>query len=153
MRFRLLLTTASLVISMVVAAGCAPSGGSAGGAGSGSSVTVTVSEFAFKPAALTLKVGQRYTVRLQNQGQVLHDWTVDAIPVQDVTVGTSAAHSMSDMGVTMAPEEATQLHVAADRGKAADVSFTPTKAGEYVFYCTVPGHREAGMQGKLMVGS
>ena len=27
--------------------------------------------------------------------------------------------------------------------------FTILPAGEYAFYCTVPGHREAGMEGTL----
>ncbi len=153
MRFRLLFATAALSIGLAVAAGCASNGGSSAGGSSASRVTVAVSEFAFKPAALTLKVGQRYTVRLQNQGQVLHDWTVDAIPARDVTMGASDEHSMTGMRAKAAAAEATQLHIAADRGKSAEVSFTPTQAGDYVFYCTVPGHREAGMQGKLVVGS
>lgn len=29
--------------------------------------------------------------------------------------------------------------------------FTPMEAGEYEFYCSVEGHREAGMKGKLIV--
>jgi plastocyanin len=31
------------------------------------------------------------------------------------------------------------------------VALSDLKAGKYVFYCTVPGHREAGMQGDLTV--
>ena len=37
---------------------------------------------------------------------------------------------------------------------AADTTLTATadlKPGKYVFYCTVPGHREAGMEGTLTV--
>ena len=31
------------------------------------------------------------------------------------------------------------------------VTLTNLAPGKYVFYCTVPGHREAGMQGDLTV--
>jgi plastocyanin len=33
------------------------------------------------------------------------------------------------------------------------VDLTNLAPGEYVFYCTVPGHREAGMQGNITVGA
>ena len=31
------------------------------------------------------------------------------------------------------------------------VKFTPDKAGEFTYYCNIPGHTEAGMKGKLIV--
>ena len=36
-------------------------------------------------------------------------------------------------------------------GGEQEVSLNDLTAGEYVFFCTVPGHREAGMQGDLTV--
>lgn len=36
-------------------------------------------------------------------------------------------------------------------GSLATVEFTPTQAGTFEFYCTVPGHREGGMVGTLTV--
>lgn len=33
----------------------------------------------------------------------------------------------------------------------AAVTITLDKAGDFVFYCSVPGHRKAGMEGKIVV--
>ncbi len=39
------------------------------------------------------------------------------------------------------------------KGSTAKVSFPATKAGEFAYFCSIPGHRAAGMEGKLVVGS
>ncbi len=37
------------------------------------------------------------------------------------------------------------------KGQSADLVFETNDAGEFVYYCTIPGHREEGMEGKLIV--
>ena len=36
-------------------------------------------------------------------------------------------------------------------GEEETVEFTADQAGEFEYYCSVPGHRQAGMKGKLIV--
>lgn len=40
----------------------------------------------------------------------------------------------------------------ADEGEQDVITFQVTDEGEYVYYCSVPGHRQAGMFGTLVVG-
>lgn len=42
-------------------------------------------------------------------------------------------------------------HVSA-KGSSTVLVFTAEEAGEFAYYCTVPGHRQAGMEGRLIVG-
>ena len=43
------------------------------------------------------------------------------------------------------------LHVHGLPGQSHAISFTPTTPGTYTVYCTVPGHREAGMTATVVV--
>jgi nitrite reductase (NO-forming) len=86
-------------------------------------VTVEASEFKFNPTSLQLPSGKQVTITLQNSGTVEHDFTVDALGVK----------------------------VSASAGKAATGQFTLDKPGTYDFYCSVPGHKDAGMHGTLSV--
>src|SRR5690349_18784598 len=37
------------------------------------------------------------------------------------------------------------------KGASSTFSFTADKVGEFVYFCSVPGHREAGMEGRIQV--
>ena len=43
------------------------------------------------------------------------------------------------------------LHVTSDPGQRGELEFVPLEPGMYVFFCSVVGHREAGMEGRLIV--
>ena len=101
------------------------SGGEATGGGEvNSEVTVVSTEFKFTPAEFSIAPGG--TVTLRNDGAIPHDWAVEAfggdvIPLTNS--GESATYTI--------PEN--------------------TELGEYEFYCTVAGHKDLGMVGKITV--
>jgi nitrite reductase (NO-forming) len=41
----------------------------------------------------------------------------------------------------------------ARKGASSVTVFRPDKSGEFAYFCSLPGHRQAGMEGKLTVGS
>jgi nitrite reductase (NO-forming) len=54
-----------------------------------------------------------------------------------------AGHDMGGM--------AFDAHMSTMPGGSTTIKFTPQEAGEYEVFCTVEGHKEAGMIGKLVV--
>jgi plastocyanin len=77
----------------------------------------------FDQAELRAKVGETVALRLENRDTQTHSFDIDAFSV----------------------------HVPMPSGKPALAIFTPTTPGAYTFYCRIPGHREAGMVGTLIV--
>jgi len=100
------------------------------GATGGTSHTITVQEKEFRivlPAVKTLAPGN-YTFKAQNIGKIPHDLTIEG---PKGTAGKKTA--------LIKPGGTATLTVTLDKGS-------------YTLYCSVPGHRAAGMSAKLAVG-
>ena len=89
------------------------------------SVEVKETEFKIALPSTSLKPG-RYEFDVENDGQIDHDLVIDGPGVSD---------------------EKTSL---LGRGKSGKLAVT-LKGGTYDFYCSVPGHKQAGMDVKVTV--
>ena len=108
-------------------------------------LSVEARDFSYEPAMLELLAGQPVGLTLVNLGALEHDLSVMEIALQ------APAVEHSPDGHSMEMSETPELHVSAQAGETGLVEFTPTQAGAYEFYCTVAGHKEAGMVGTLIV--
>ena len=120
-----------MLLTVVLAVALAACGGGGGGTTppvSGKTVNVEASEFAFNPNAFSGTVGQKITFKITNKGTVDHNFVIlNADGTQELAK--------------------TEVKV----GASGTLDFTPTAAGEYKVDCNLPGHKEAGMEGKLIV--
>ncbi len=120
---------AFVAVAAVVIGGCG--GGSDGDTSTaggteeyrGEEITVVGKEFSYDPAMRTLKAGQPFTIVLKNTGSIEHDITVDDAKFKLTVPGNNT------------------------REKGLKVE----KPGTYQFYCSLPGHKSAGMKGELTV--
>jgi len=83
--------------------------------------TVISRDVSFEPTQLQIPAGQEVTVALPNEGALPHNFSIDAL-----SVDVDMAAGVTDASATV---------------NAA--------AGDYEYYCNVPGHKEAGMRGVL----
>lgn len=120
--------------------------GCAGTPESATEVTVEATDFAYNPVTITVPSGQPVTLTLKNMGAVEHDFVVDNINVSDVEASDSGPAEHHQM------EQAEyDLHFFAKAGESAVLRFTPLQPGTYEIFCSIAGHKEAGMIGELIV--
>jgi nitrite reductase (NO-forming) len=86
-------------------------------------VKLVATEFKYDPAIVRVPVGKEITITLENKGAIEHDLHIPAFNV----------------------------HLAPKPGRTEKATFRADKPGTYDFECTIPGHKEAGMKGQLVV--
>lgn len=97
----------------------------------------------FTPSDLTVKQGETVKFVVSNGGQVLHEMVLGT--AEDLKKHAELMRRFPEME----HDDVNMAHV--QPGKAGDIVWQFTKAGEYSFACLVPGHFEAGMVGKVVV--
>ncbi len=132
MRNSLLQSSAAVAVAAVLAAGC---GGSSGGGGSSAASTpanaqvveidVAASGFAFTTTTAQANAGP-VELKSKNPQSVSHDI------------------SLKGNGVAVQGNKVSG-------GGVSTVTVSNLKPGTYTFYCSVPGHEQAGMKGTLTV--
>jgi len=110
-------------------------------------VVVTARDTLFEPTELRVRRGGSVTIELRNEDSVEHDLEIAGLDAE-VTAG-GASDDGHGNGADHDDEQTIAVHTEGDG--TASVTFTPMDAGEYEFYCTITGHKEAGMVGTLIV--
>jgi len=85
-------------------------------------VTVEAGEMFFAPETLEATAGEDFTIVINNTGVLPHDFSI----------------------------EGTDYQIDLPSGEAVSITIN-LPAGEYVYYCDIPGHTESGMKGTLIV--
>jgi uncharacterized cupredoxin-like copper-binding protein len=129
----------------VAASGSAKSAKSASSstatAASGGKVTVSTTEFAFAPKAITASAG-KLTLTLDNKGKVPHELVV---------LKTSAAPDALKVTGGRVSEADSVGEVSETAGGTSKSKTLDLKPGSYVYVCNIPGHYGDGMYGTLTV--
>jgi plastocyanin len=121
-------TTASpamvTTVPATAATPCAtPTGSPEAGNGVAAQQTVEMIDIAFNPKELTIPANTDVTINLVNKGVTVHNFNIDELNVHSGDYNPGQTGSVT---INAAP-------------------------GTYEYYCSIPGHREAGMVGTLTV--
>ncbi len=117
-------------------------------------ITVQATEFAFTPKALSMSSQETVRLIFENKGTVLHDFVVADLEAEVIEQEGGSPHHTPGMDTPIAYKQhggPPVIHLAVEPGEMATITFIPHEVGEYEFYCSVPGHKEAGMSGTLTV--
>lgn len=104
-------------------------------------ISVHPSQYSYDPSKVMLEKDRPVSLILENNDSIEHDIEIRSIPIKDMSTETHVDHI----------KRKADFHVHASAQKQTKVTFTPLQEGTYEFYCTIPGHKERGMTGFLIV--
>jgi uncharacterized cupredoxin-like copper-binding protein len=112
-------------------------------------ITLDATDFSYSPVSVNVPAGEPVVLTLKNSGVVEHDFVIEKIDVQSVVKKDSGSEAHHAHGEEMDFD----LHISAQPGDTSVLEFTVSEPGTYTFFCSVAGHKEAGMLGELVVAA
>lgn len=113
-------------------------------------------DIGYEKDQVTIPQGEKVKVVFKNEGKVFHDWVIKEMPVEVLAQSSGGEHGHNDGHGDESDGHSLEgdggaLHLNAEPGEQASVEFVVKNSGKYKYDCTVPGHKEAGMLGDLIV--
>ncbi|HLF79955.1 MAG TPA: cupredoxin domain-containing protein [Dehalococcoidia bacterium] len=138
------LTIGLLAVGALLALALISCGGG-DGEESGTVIQIKADDYKFLPNEVSIPAGQTVTIKLKNVTKQAHDLEVQRLQVEMMGGHEAAQGHAGAMPGTLA------LHT--EKGKTVSATFKADRPGTYEFWCTISGHKEQGMVGKLVVTS
>jgi len=103
---------------------------------------VSLKNLRFTPNRMEVAAGQTVRINVTNMDGTEHDMLVEGLRIEKVgdAMGAHHAGATADMLV---------VHTMANGN--GSITFRTEQKGTYRFYCTLPGHKDAGMVGEMTV--
>ncbi|MEE8337520.1 MAG: cupredoxin domain-containing protein [Dehalococcoidia bacterium] len=101
-------------------------------------IAIELRDIAFSEQVLRVAAGQVVELAISNSGTLRHDFTIERIAAQVSASGRQRPDRFD-------------VYLDLQRGQSGVLLLRVTEPGEYIFFCSVPGHRRAGMVGTLVV--
>jgi len=102
-------------------------------------INVNTKNNKYDPSSFITRKDLKVSLILNNLDTIEHDIEIKDIAITNLTGATGHQHSNAALHLHVLPKSQNLIE------------FVPLETGQYQFYCTIPGHREAGMTGIMKV--
>lgn len=105
-------------------------------------IDISIKNLRFAPSTVDVPAGKTVRINVTNQDATEHDLLVQGLHIEKVGEATGAHHAGATPDMLV-------VHVTASGN--GSITFHTDEKGTFAFYCTIPGHKDAGMVGKMTV--
>jgi uncharacterized cupredoxin-like copper-binding protein len=133
-----------MTLTLAVSAACGESAQGADPANGKPDVVIGISlkNLRFTPPKVEVPAGKTVRINVTNLDGTEHDLLVNGLRIEKVGAATGAHHAGATPNMLV-------VHVTANG--TGSITFRTDQKGTFVFNCTIPGHKDAGMVGEMTV--
>ena len=121
-------------------------------------IEITAKDVKFVPDKVVIRAGEMVELRLKNEDGQEHDLQVTGLEVEVIDGGATGAEMETPASSMETPEhgesasgESGPIAIHTTANGEGSITFIATEEGTYELWCTLAGHKDAGMVGTLTV--